>query len=74
MKIKFLVTGTALFLSHVFASYGQAPPEKFNYQGIAREDKLMGIDYNRSPTTKYTTSRNQLATKNILILRLLSCF
>ena len=43
---------------------GIIPNVEYVYQVIAREDKLMGIDYNRSPTTKYTTSRNQLATKN----------
>ena len=38
---------------------GIAPKMEYVYQVIAREDKLMGIDYNRSPTQKYTTSHNR---------------
>ena len=36
---------------------GIIPKVEYVYQVIAREDKLVGIDYNRSPTTKFTTSR-----------------
>jgi hypothetical protein len=46
---------------------GIIPNVEYDYQVIAREDKLMGIDYNRSPTTKYTTSRNKLPTKNEIL-------
>jgi len=35
--LKTLMTFTALFLATTLTSYGQAPPELFNYQGIARD-------------------------------------
>ena len=35
---------------------GIIPRIEYVYQVIAREDKLMGIDYNRSPTAQFTTS------------------
>ena len=37
MKIKSAIICTALFLVHALTSYGQAPPELFNFQGIARD-------------------------------------
>ena len=38
---------------------GITPRVEYNYQVVAREDKgaLLGIDYNRSPVVKFTTSR-----------------
>ena len=38
---------------------GITPRVEYNYQVVAREDKgaLLGIDYNRAPVVKFTTSR-----------------
>ena len=36
---------------------GIIPKVEYAYQVIAREDKLVGIDYNRSPITKFATSQ-----------------
>ena len=35
--LRSLMTCTAFFLALTLTSYGQAPPELFNYQGIARD-------------------------------------
>ena len=40
---------------------GIIPKVEYAYQVIAREDKLVGIDYNRSPTTKFATSQKHVA-------------
>ena len=39
---------------------GIIPKVEYAYQVIAREDKLVGIDYNRSPTTKFSTSQKHV--------------
>ena len=39
---------------------GIIPKVEYAYQVIAREDKLVGIDYNRSPTTKFATSQKHV--------------
>ena len=43
---------------------GIIPRIEYVYQVIAREDKLMGIDYNRSPTAQFTTSTKSVIPKH----------
>ena len=42
---------------------GIIPSIEYVYQVIAREDKLMGIDYNRSPTAQFATSTKSIISK-----------
>ena len=55
---------------------GIIPKREYVYQVIAREDKLVGIDYNRSPTTKFTTSLKHVqkvdSSKNVTFLNVVN--